>query len=128
MLAKCDFTSAFHHSIVHPTDWHQLGFVWDDLFYIYLCLPFALSSASNIFDLFAQALQYMVIKNGTSPWTSHYLDDMITLELGFLRTKNSIEIFKKNARDAGWELQESKCSDPNYETEHLGVVFKTKTH
>ncbi len=128
MLAKCDLSSAFHHSIVHQSDWHKLSFVWDDLFYIYLCLPFGLSSAPKMFDLFAQALQYMTIKNGTSLWNSHYLDDTITLELGFLRTQNSIEIFKKTARDVDWEIQESKCSDPNYETEHWGVVFKTKTH
>ncbi len=69
----------------------------------------------------------MAIKNCTSPWTSHYLDDTITLEQGFLRTKNIIEIFKKTLRDAGWEIQESKYTYPNYETEHLVVVFKTKT-
>ncbi len=67
-------------------------------------------------------------QKSTSPWTSHYFDDTITLEVGFLRTKNSIEIFKKTARDAGWEIQESKCTNPNYETEHFGVVFKTKSH
>ncbi len=76
--------------------------------------------------IWTQALQYMAIKNGTSPWTSHYLDDTITLELGFIRTKNSIEIFQKTARDAGLEIQESKCTDPNFETEHLSVVFKQK--
>ncbi len=94
MLAKCDLTSAFHHIIVHQSDWHKLSFVWDDLFYIYLYLRFV--------DLFAQALQNMAIKIGTSPWTSHYLDDTFSLELGFLRTKNSIDIFKKTAKDAGW--------------------------
>ncbi len=112
MLEKSYLTLVFDHIIVHPSDWHKLGFVWDDLFYIYLCLPFGLSSAPQIVDLFSHALQYMAIKNGTSPWTSSYLDDTITLELGFLRRKNSIEIFKNTARDAGWEIQESNAQTP----------------
>ncbi len=101
MLAKCDLTSAFNQLGASPGDWHKLGFVWDDLFYICLCLPFGLSSAPKSFDLFAQALHYIAIKYGTSPWSSHYLDDTITLKLRFLRTKDRIKIFKKTASDAG---------------------------
>ena len=128
MLAKCDLASAFQHIIVHPSDWNKLGFIWENSFYMFLCLPFGLRSAPKTFDHFAEGLQYMAIKNGTSRWTSHYLDDTITLERGFDRTKKSIEIFKSTAREAGWEIQESKCTDPDYETEHLGIVFKTKSH
>ena len=128
MLAKCDLTSAFSHIIVQTSDWHKLGFTFNGKYYVSLCLPFGLRSSPKIFDMFAQGLEFMAIQNGTNPETSHYLDDTITLGLGYANTDQSIEIFKHTAKDSGWEIQETKCTKPDYETEHLGVMFDTPNH
>ncbi len=75
----------------------------------------------NLYWLDMVQTLYMVIEfrycntDGTSPWTSHYLDDTVTLEGVTLEQ----QIFKKTVRDTGWEIQESKCTDPNYKTKHL---------
>ncbi len=39
MLAKCGLTSAFHHIIVHLSDWHQLGSTFTYVYYLHSALP-----------------------------------------------------------------------------------------
>lgn len=124
-LSKIDLANAFTHVIVHPNDWNKLGFSWDGRYYISTCLPFGLRSSPKIFDTFAQGLEYMAIKNGCHPLTSHYLDDSLLPSKDFQDGVKHKAIFKKTAKDSGWDTQDDKEEGPAQEIEYTGIVVNT---
>ena len=56
LLAKLDVKSAFRICPVRPEDWHLLGFMFEDMYFVDLCLPFGLRSSVNRFSLLADAV------------------------------------------------------------------------
>jgi hypothetical protein len=45
LMAKCDIEDAFRLVPIHPTDYHLLGFTWNNLYYYDRCLPMGASSS-----------------------------------------------------------------------------------
>ena len=78
LLAKMDIKQAYRNISVAPEDRHLLGFQWDDHIYVDLRLPFGLRSAHFIFSSVADALLWIMQKNGVT-WGIHYLDDFLTI-------------------------------------------------
>jgi hypothetical protein len=60
LMAKLDLKEAFHHVPIWAADWHLLGFGWGSRFYYLLVLTFGLRSAPYIFNLFAEALHWII--------------------------------------------------------------------
>lgn len=78
LLAKLDLKDAFRHIPIRAHDWHLLGCRWNDSFYYYVVLVFGLKSAPYIFNLFAEALHW-IIQRHIPAALKHYLDDFLTL-------------------------------------------------
>ena len=60
LLAKLDVKSAFRICPVRPEDWHLLGFMFEDMYFVDLCLPFGLRSSVNRFSLLADAVLWIL--------------------------------------------------------------------
>ena len=75
LMAKVDLKNAFRLCPVRPQDWHLLGICWRDQFYIDKCLPFGLRSAPFLFNMVADALQWILENYFAIPNSFHYLDD-----------------------------------------------------
>jgi Reverse transcriptase (RNA-dependent DNA polymerase) len=75
LLAKLDLKEAFHHIPVHSADWH-LVFHWNLLFYYTVVLVFGLKLAPYTFNLFAEALHW-IIQRHLPGKLYHYLDDFL---------------------------------------------------
>ena len=71
LLAKMDVQ-------MHPDDHWLLGMKWKEQYYIDTVLPFGLRSAPKIFTALADALQWIICRQGAT-WVAHYLDDFVTL-------------------------------------------------
>ena len=56
LLVKRDLAEAFRHILVAESDWSLLGFLWDDVYYVELFLPFGLRTSPYLFDLFAKGI------------------------------------------------------------------------
>ena len=121
-ISKQDVASAFTHIIVHPSDWHLLGFKWQGMYYFSMCLVFGCRSSPYLFNLYADALEYMAKARGSSQMLDHYVDDSFTVEGSYDLLRNSDLIFQKTATLAGWELQPNKCTLPAKQEELLGIV------
>ena len=78
LLAKLDLKDAFRHVPVRAQDWQLLGCRWNESFYYYVVLVFGLKSAPYIFNLFAEALHW-IIQRHIPASLRHYLDDFLTL-------------------------------------------------
>ena len=77
MLAKMDIKEAYRIISIHPEDRYLLGMRWEDDVFIDKTLPFGLRSAPLIFSAVADAMQYMMLENGTT-FVDHYVDDFVT--------------------------------------------------
>lgn len=77
-LAKVDIKSAYRMVPIHPDDRHLLGMKWEEALYVDAALPFGLRSAPKIFTAVADALEWMVKKEGVTH-LHHYLDDFLIL-------------------------------------------------
>ena len=74
-MAKVDLKNAFRLCPVRPVDWHLLGIHWRDRFYVDKCLPFILRSAPFLFNMVADALQWILEHYFDVSHLFHYLDD-----------------------------------------------------
>jgi hypothetical protein len=76
LMLKRDLKSAFRHIPVCTEDYCFLIFEWNGKYYIDLFLPFGLRTAPFIFNLFAEALHW-ILQRKYSWILHHYLDDFI---------------------------------------------------
>ena len=88
-----------HPIPVHPDDRWLLGMVWEDKLLVDTALPFGLRTAPFIFSAVAEALGYIMRKDGIKE-VDHYLDDFS------LVAKNILTRLWKPA--TGWVFQWQK--------------------
>ena len=78
LMAKVDVRSAYRNIPVHPEDRWMMGMLWDGALYIDTCLPFGLRSAPKIFTAVADAVEWILRKEGVK-FVIHYLDDFLVI-------------------------------------------------
>src|SRR5882724_11724011 len=78
LMAKLDLKDAYRHMPVRSTDWNLLGFHWMGKFYYPIVLMFGGKSAPYIFNLFAEALHWIIQKHIPAR-LRHYLDDFLPI-------------------------------------------------
>ena len=76
LLANLDLRDAFSHIPVCLHDWHFLGFHWNTHIYFAIVLMFGIKMAPYIFNLFAEALHWIIIWHIPGN-LCHYLDDFL---------------------------------------------------
>ena len=76
-IAKADIKDAFRIIPIHPNDHKLLGFSWQGKFYYDKCLPMGCSVSCQTFELFANALQWILMSKLHVQFMSHILDDFI---------------------------------------------------
>ena len=77
-MAKVDVKSAYHNIPVHPEDRWMMGMMWEGALFADTCLPFGLRSAPKIFMAIADAVEWIVHREGASS-IMHYLDDFLVV-------------------------------------------------
>ena len=75
-LAKIDIKNAYRIVPVHPEDRLLLGMVWDEGLYVDAVLPFGLRSAPKVFTALADALEWVIKREGVQK-LFHYQDDFL---------------------------------------------------
>lgn len=74
-MAKMDIKDGFRNIPIHPSDYHLLGFVWNNEFYYDKCLPMGASSSCQIFEQLSSALQWIMLVKYKAGGMSHLIDD-----------------------------------------------------
>ena len=77
LMAKCDIEDAFRLVPIHPTDYHLLGFTWNNLYYYDRCLPMGASSSCQIFESFSSSLHWIMENKYCAAGMSHIIDDFL---------------------------------------------------
>ena len=78
-IIKRDIKDAFRNIPIAPVDQPLLAFSWEDNIYIEYCLPFSLTTAPFIFNLFAEGLNWLLSAYLPLALIIHYLDDFIAI-------------------------------------------------
>jgi hypothetical protein len=77
-MINLDLEQAFRHIPIHPADWPLLGYQWKGSFYYELFLMFGLCSAPYIFNLFSEALHW-ILSHHIPARIWHYLNDFLKI-------------------------------------------------
>lgn len=121
LLAKIDIKQAYRIIPVHPEDRWLLGMSWEGRVYVDKTLPFGLRSAPLIFTAVADALAWLMKREGVS-LVDHYLDDFITL--GRPRSDecaNNFQRMLETCEDAGTPVEAEKSESPTTKLTFLGI-------
>lgn len=59
-MSKADILEAFRVVPVHTSEYHLLGFKWQNLFYYDAALPMGASASCQLFEYFSTALQWIL--------------------------------------------------------------------
>lgn len=78
-IIKRDIRDAFRNIPVAPADRPLLAFSWGNKTYMECCLPFGLTTAPFIFNLFAEGLNWLLTAYLPLASIVHYLDDFISI-------------------------------------------------
>lgn len=78
-IIKRDIKDAFRIVPVAEDNQHLLAFRWNDSTYVECCLPFGLATAPFLFNLFAEALHWILQCLLPAFYMNHYLDDFIAI-------------------------------------------------
>lgn len=83
LMAKTDIEDAFRIIPIKPSDYHLLGFSWEEI-YFDKCLPMGASSSCQLFEKLSVALQWIMQTKYKGGGMSHILDDFSLLGPGIL--------------------------------------------
>ena len=77
IIIKRDIKEAFRNIPVAIPDQWLLGFYWNDTYYCERALSFGLRTAPMLFNLFAEAFHWILLRVLRYPRLNHYLDDFV---------------------------------------------------
>ena len=126
LLAKIDIKHAYRNIPVHPEDRHLLGMCWHGKVFIDTTFPFGLRSAPKIFCSVADALAWILQKQGVS-WSMHYIDDFLTAgKPQSSECANNLKKISDTCLQLGTPLKLSKLEGPTTILPFLGITLDTE--
>ena len=127
LLAKLDLQSAYRVIPVHPVDRKLLAVTWKDNVYLDAALPFGLRSAPKIFSAVADALLFVMLKNGVGE-AIHYLDDFLFLGRPHSSECNSfLSSALHTCENLGFPVAREKIEGPATVLSFLGITIDTQS-
>eukprot|EP00111_Clytia_hemisphaerica_P015890 TCONS_00046951-protein len=124
-MGKIDIKHAFRLCPVHPDDWPLLGYHWQGRYYFDLCLPFGSRSFPCIFNMFADALQWILVHKCLLSALSHYLDDFILCAVTSVETQHKMNVTQALFKDVGVPVALDKLEGPSQVMSYLGIEIDT---
>ena len=121
IMIKRDLKSAFRHIPVSPEDYWCLIFEWQGKYYADMFLPFGLRTSLRIFNLFSEAVHWVLEhKHGWS--ITHYLDDFFAVFPPTSDPAKHSATFDKVISEFGLTKAAEK-DETGTEVMHLGFEF-----
>ena len=128
-LIKRDMKDAFRLIPFAPNQYWLIAFEWEGQHYVEKVLPFGLSTAPFIFNLFAEAMHWILETRLLLPW-KHYLDDFITVVPDAQATPEFLAKFKADyVRSIGvvGKRDNAEKNEDGLEINILGLLVNTHT-
>ena len=120
-MAKTDIKSAFRIIPVQPSDYHLLGFYWNEGYYFDRCLPMGCSSSCAIFEAFSTSLEWIIQRRLPQVAVLHILDDFLFIAPTYHLGKAALQTFISICKDIGVPLAPEKTVGPSQVIEFAGI-------
>lgn len=78
-MAKCDIEMAYRNLPLDPSEYHKVGFIWNDQFYYDKCLAMGCASSCQIFERFSSGLKWIGQNIMPEGKLLHILDDFLII-------------------------------------------------
>ena len=135
-LWAVDAQDAFYRVPVKSKYWSLLGLQWLGRIFFFVSLPMGLASACQIYNKFADAIEYIVVKNHrrlfTHYWRGntiqllrHYLDDFFGGHWSRRKAKKQFQLVQQWMDKLGIPTKPSKCIKPARVQRWLGWLYNT---
>ncbi len=125
LIAKIDVRSAYRLVPICAYDRRWLGMRWKDHILVDGMLPFGLRSAPNIFNAIADAIEWIVGKEGAE-LIFHYLDDFAVVgPPDSPECQRALDILKRICAILGVPLAPDKQDGPSAVIIFLGIIIDT---
>lgn len=126
-MARMDIKSAFRLMIMNPSDFHLLGIHFDDKYYIDKCLPFGCGISCQLFEKFANFVQWVVKHESGLDTMDHYLDDFFFVGAkNTLHCEHLVNTFRQVSQKLGIPIAEEKTMGPSTVITFLGFVINSE--
>ena len=120
-MGKMDTQQAYRNILVDPKDRRLLDMLWQGNVYIDAVLPFGIHLTPLIFLEADEALEWMMIQQGTL-WVMHYLDEFFTLgPRDSPVCRNNMEIMVAVCSKVGLPVKPTKTVGPATTITFLGM-------
>ncbi|SOV04714.1 uncharacterized protein UDID_17171 [Ustilago sp. UG-2017a] len=123
-LWKSDLTDAFRHIVTTLDDARLLGFTFEGRFYMETGLTFGGRSSPWLFNLFAEALHWILQSTTTHP-VDHYLDDFFGAVPAGTDPGQPLHMLALACSALGLQLAPQKTSWGETKLEILGIEIDT---
>ena len=135
-LWAVDAQDAFYRVPVKRKYWSLLGLRWLGRLFFFVSLPMGLASACQIYNKFADAIEYIVVKNHrrlfVADWDGnpiqlmrHYLDDFFGGHWSRRKARRQFRLVQKWMDKLGIPTKPSKCIKPSRVQRWLGWLYNT---
>ena len=135
-LWAVDAQDAFYRVPIKKKYWSLLGLSWLGRLFFFVSLPMGLSSACQIYNKFADAIEYIIVKNHkrlfTRYWRGqsiqlmrHYLDDFFGGHWSRRKAKKQFDLVQEWMAKLGIPTKPSKCIKPARVQKWLGWLYNT---
>ena len=124
LMSKIDIKHAFRLLPVMPAQWILLGICWLNSIFIDTRLPFGLRSSPAIFNLFADAICWIIQNIFKVINIVHYSDDFLLVSQNNLRTAHSeLNTVKHAFNHLNVPIAEDKLVGPTTTITYLGILI-----
>ena len=124
-MAKSDIKSAFRLIPVSPNDYHLLGFSFNQHYYFDKCLAQGCSSSCQIFEAFANALEWILCNKFGVRYCLHVLDDFCFVAPTLFECQQYLNAWISLCSVLGVPLAEEKTCNPSQVMIFLGIELST---
>ena len=126
ILAKVDLKAAFRMVPIHPDDWDLLGMQWQGSFHLDTCLPFGFRSGPFLFNLFAEALHW-ILHNNYQVGAVHYLDNFLIVGApGADLCASTVQLTLRVCESLGIPVALDKLEGPAIHISFLGIMLDSE--
>ena len=132
-ITAADAHGAYYRAPIHPSQFKFMGMKWLNKTWVFMSLQMGLGSACRIYTRFADAIEYIIVKENKSimflndvQLMGHYLDDFMSAQPTLERATQVYSSMKNTFIDLNVPTKPSKMKTPQISRRLLGNCYDTR--
>ena len=132
-ITAADAADAYYRAPIHPSQFKFMGMKWLNKMWVFMSLQMGLGSACRIYTRFADAIEYILVKENKDimflrgvQLLGHYLDDFLAVQPTLERAQRVYNAMETTFVDLNVPTKPSKMKTPQISRRLLGNCYDTR--